>query len=85
MNYFALDPSKKDLNEVLVLLREQSNEIISLKEMLAKQNVILEKMSSKIFSMNTKIDIFPIKTIAEIKSLDATVENFPEYELVSLS
>lgn len=85
MNYFALDPSKKDLNEVLVLLREQSNEIISLKEMLAKQNVILEKMSSKIFPMNTKIDIFPIKTIAEIKSLDATVENFPEYELVSLS
>ena len=44
---------------------------------------MLSKMSEKIFPNHHNLQIFPIKTVEELKAVDGTIENVSEHIVVS--
>ncbi|XP_067634687.1 uncharacterized protein [Eurosta solidaginis] len=74
---------KTILSQQLELLKELKTEILAIKQKMATQDVVIEKLMKRVLPNTSNLTILPFKTIEEIKSSDKILSQYSRDELVA--
>ncbi|XP_067644969.1 uncharacterized protein [Eurosta solidaginis] len=74
---------KTILSQQLELLKELKTEILAIKQKMASQDVVIEKLMKRVLPNTSNLTILPFKTIEEFKSADKIPSQYSRDELVA--
>ena len=64
-------------------MKEEQESLETIKSMLAKQSVMIDRIATKIFPQNSNFDFLPLKTLEELSNIDEIIKSIPDFEIVS--